>query len=74
MRNLGFEPLFMPLNIMMNTISTVSMDVTLLISRFGWFGMDAEEVARPLLNYFGAGLSIVRCTAISNDFVVLQNT
>ncbi|XP_045687075.1 transmembrane protein 144 isoform X2 [Phyllostomus hastatus] len=28
-------------------------------SRFGWFGMDAEEVAKPLLNYFGAGLSVV---------------
>ncbi|KAF4011847.1 hypothetical protein G4228_003374 [Cervus hanglu yarkandensis] len=29
-------------------------------SRFGWFGMDAEEVAKPLLNYIGAGLSVVR--------------
>ncbi|XP_070271509.1 transmembrane protein 144 [Myotis yumanensis] len=28
-------------------------------SRFGWFGMDAEEVAKPLLNYWGAGLSVV---------------
>ncbi|KAM5159340.1 transmembrane protein 144 isoform 2-T2 [Callospermophilus lateralis] len=28
-------------------------------SRFGWFGMDAEEVPKPLLNYIGAGLSIV---------------
>ncbi|XP_059553702.1 transmembrane protein 144 isoform X2 [Myotis daubentonii] len=28
-------------------------------SRFGWFGMDAEEVAKPLLNYLGAGLSVV---------------
>ncbi|XP_036914182.1 transmembrane protein 144 isoform X1 [Sturnira hondurensis] len=28
-------------------------------SRFGWFGMDAEEVAKPLLNYIGAGLSVV---------------
>ncbi|XP_023371811.1 transmembrane protein 144 [Otolemur garnettii] len=28
-------------------------------SRFGWFGLDAEEVSKPLLNYFGAGLSIV---------------
>ncbi|XP_074194494.1 transmembrane protein 144 isoform X2 [Rhinolophus sinicus] len=28
-------------------------------SRFGWFGMDAEEVSKPLLNYFGAGLSVV---------------
>ncbi|KAM8763441.1 transmembrane protein 144 [Rhynchonycteris naso] len=27
-------------------------------SRFGWFGMDAEEVARPLLNDLGAGLSV----------------
>ncbi|XP_007671243.2 transmembrane protein 144 isoform X1 [Ornithorhynchus anatinus] len=26
-------------------------------SRFGWFGMDPEEVARPFLNYIGAGLS-----------------
>ncbi|EPY87968.1 transmembrane protein 144 [Camelus ferus] len=29
-------------------------------SRFGWFGMDAEEVSKPLLNYIGAGLSVVR--------------
>ncbi|XP_062055019.1 transmembrane protein 144-like isoform X4 [Lepus europaeus] len=28
-------------------------------SRFGWFGMDAEEVPKPLLNYIGAGLSVV---------------
>ncbi|XP_032104460.1 transmembrane protein 144 isoform X4 [Sapajus apella] len=28
-------------------------------SRFGWFGLDAEEVSNPLLNYIGAGLSIV---------------
>ncbi|XP_012885262.1 PREDICTED: transmembrane protein 144 isoform X3 [Dipodomys ordii] len=28
-------------------------------SRFGWFGMDSEEVSKPLLNYIGAGLSIV---------------
>lgn len=28
-------------------------------SRFGWFGMDAEEVSKPMLNYFGAGLSVV---------------
>lgn len=28
-------------------------------SRFGWFGMNAEEVAKPLLNYIGAGLSVV---------------
>ncbi|XP_005217677.1 transmembrane protein 144 isoform X1 [Bos taurus] len=28
-------------------------------SRFGWFGMDAEEVAKPVLNYIGAGLSVV---------------
>ena len=63
----------MPLNTMMNTFASVSTDVTFLISRFGWFGMDAEEVAKPLLNYFGAGLSIVRCTTISNDFVALRN-
>ncbi|XP_007496244.2 transmembrane protein 144 isoform X1 [Monodelphis domestica] len=29
-------------------------------SRFGWFGMDPEEVSRPLLNYIGAGLSVIR--------------
>ncbi|XP_077617573.1 transmembrane protein 144 isoform X2 [Crocuta crocuta] len=29
-------------------------------SRFGWFGMDAEEVSKPVLNYIGAGLSVVR--------------
>nr|XP_060509881.1 transmembrane protein 144 isoform X1 [Panthera onca] len=28
-------------------------------SRFGWFGMDAEEVSKPVLNYIGAGLSVV---------------
>ncbi|XP_075866675.1 transmembrane protein 144 isoform X1 [Microcebus murinus] len=28
-------------------------------SRFGWFGLDAEEVPKPLLNYIGAGLSVV---------------
>ncbi|XP_069868360.1 transmembrane protein 144 isoform X2 [Dipodomys merriami] len=28
-------------------------------SRFGWFGMDSEEVSKPILNYIGAGLSIV---------------
>nr|XP_035925628.1 transmembrane protein 144 isoform X3 [Halichoerus grypus] len=28
-------------------------------SRFGWFGMDAEEVSKPVLNYVGAGLSVV---------------
>ncbi|KAI2536388.1 transmembrane protein 144, partial [Homo sapiens] len=28
-------------------------------SRFGWFGLDAEEVSNPLLNYIGAGLSVV---------------
>ncbi|XP_064441283.1 transmembrane protein 144 isoform X3 [Mirounga angustirostris] len=27
--------------------------------RFGWFGMDAEEVSKPVLNYVGAGLSVV---------------
>ncbi|KAL4640391.1 transmembrane protein 144 isoform X1 [Arapaima gigas] len=25
-------------------------------SRFGWFGIDSEEVAKPVLNYCGAGL------------------
>nr|XP_058133952.1 transmembrane protein 144 isoform X2 [Dasypus novemcinctus] len=28
-------------------------------SRFGWFGIDAQEVSKPLLNSTGAGLSIV---------------
>lgn len=28
-------------------------------SRFGWFGMDAEEVANPVLNYIGAALSVI---------------
>uniref|UniRef100_A0A8C2SMM2 Transmembrane protein 144 n=2 Tax=Coturnix japonica TaxID=93934 RepID=A0A8C2SMM2_COTJA len=28
-------------------------------SRFGWFGIDPEEVARPALNYIGAGLSLL---------------
>ncbi|XP_050014791.1 transmembrane protein 144 [Alexandromys fortis] len=34
-------------------------------SRFGWFGMDVEEVSNPMLNYFGAGLSVVRSAAIT---------
>ncbi|XP_025917007.1 transmembrane protein 144 isoform X6 [Apteryx rowi] len=29
-------------------------------SRFGWFGIDPEEVSRPILNYIGAGLSLLR--------------
>lgn len=28
-------------------------------SRFGWFGLDAEEVSNSMLNYIGAGLSVV---------------
>ncbi|XP_027622369.1 transmembrane protein 144 [Tupaia chinensis] len=28
-------------------------------SRFGWFGMEAEEVSSPLLNYIRAGLAVV---------------
>ncbi|XP_036620586.1 transmembrane protein 144 [Trichosurus vulpecula] len=28
-------------------------------SRFGWFGMDPEDISRPLLNYIGAGLSVI---------------
>ncbi|XP_013378368.1 PREDICTED: transmembrane protein 144 isoform X3 [Chinchilla lanigera] len=28
-------------------------------SRFGWFGVDAEEVSKPVLNYVGAGLSVI---------------
>ncbi|XP_018591179.1 transmembrane protein 144a isoform X2 [Scleropages formosus] len=28
-------------------------------SRFGWFGIDAQEVAKPVLNYCGAGLCLL---------------
>ncbi|KAM3866974.1 transmembrane protein 144b [Diretmus argenteus] len=28
-------------------------------SRFGWFGITAEDVSRPLLNYVGAGLCLL---------------
>ncbi|XP_054679374.1 transmembrane protein 144 isoform X2 [Grus americana] len=28
-------------------------------SRFGWFGIDPEEVSRPILNCIGAGLSLL---------------
>ncbi|XP_061440386.1 transmembrane protein 144 isoform X2 [Rhineura floridana] len=28
-------------------------------SRFGWFGIDPEEVPKPVLNYIGAGLSVL---------------
>ena len=35
--------------------------------------MDAEEVAKPLLNYIGAGLSVVRYVAIYDDLISLSN-
>ncbi|XP_041846428.1 transmembrane protein 144b isoform X2 [Melanotaenia boesemani] len=28
-------------------------------SRFGWFGIDAQDVSRPVLNYCGAGLCLL---------------
>ncbi|XP_049898437.1 transmembrane protein 144b [Epinephelus moara] len=28
-------------------------------SRFGWFGIDAQDVSRPILNYCGAGLCLL---------------
>uniref|UniRef100_A0A8D2IVV3 Transmembrane protein 144 n=1 Tax=Varanus komodoensis TaxID=61221 RepID=A0A8D2IVV3_VARKO len=28
-------------------------------SRFGWFGIDPEKVVKPVLNYIGAGLSVL---------------
>ncbi|XP_029368902.1 transmembrane protein 144b [Echeneis naucrates] len=28
-------------------------------SRFGWFGIDAQDVSRPILNYCGAGLCML---------------
>ncbi|XP_060707524.1 transmembrane protein 144-like isoform X2 [Hemiscyllium ocellatum] len=31
-------------------------------SRFGWFGIDPEEVAKPWLNYLGAALSFLSAT------------
>ncbi|XP_038555558.1 transmembrane protein 144b isoform X2 [Micropterus salmoides] len=30
-------------------------------SRFGWFGIDAQDVSRPMLNYCGAGLCLLSC-------------
>lgn len=51
----------------------IDFDVTFSISRFGWFGMDAEEVAKPVLNYIGAGLSVVRYMAIYNHLILLPN-
>ncbi|XP_023655277.2 transmembrane protein 144a [Paramormyrops kingsleyae] len=36
-------------------------------SRFGWFGIDPEEVAKPVLNYCGAGLCLL--SAITFFFV-----
>uniref|UniRef100_A0A670YEN8 Transmembrane protein 144 n=1 Tax=Pseudonaja textilis TaxID=8673 RepID=A0A670YEN8_PSETE len=30
-------------------------------SRFGWFGIDPEEVRKPVLNYIGAALSLFSC-------------
>lgn len=53
--------------------NNIDVDVTFLISRFGWFGKDAEEVAKPRLNYLCTGQSVVRCTAISNDLSLLLN-
>uniref|UniRef100_A0A3P8XHW5 Transmembrane protein 144a n=1 Tax=Esox lucius TaxID=8010 RepID=A0A3P8XHW5_ESOLU len=32
-------------------------------SRFGWFGIDAEEVSNPTLNYCGAGLCLLSVNA-----------
>lgn len=32
----------------------------LLFHRFGWFGISAEHVSRPILNYCGAGLCLLR--------------
>ncbi|ELV12723.1 Transmembrane protein 144 [Tupaia chinensis] len=34
-------------------------------SRFGWFGMEAEEVSSPLLNYIRAGLAVVSLAVAS---------
>ena len=44
-----------------------------LVSRFGWFGMNAEEVAKPLLNYIGAGLSVVRYVAMCHHLILPPN-
>ncbi len=31
-----------------------------VIHRFGWFGITAQDVSRPILNYCGAGLCLLR--------------
>ncbi|XP_072440367.1 transmembrane protein 144-like isoform X2 [Chiloscyllium punctatum] len=34
-------------------------------SRFGWFGIDPEEVAKPWLNYLGAALAFLRGSSLA---------
>uniref|UniRef100_A0A8D0HAQ7 Transmembrane protein 144 n=1 Tax=Sphenodon punctatus TaxID=8508 RepID=A0A8D0HAQ7_SPHPU len=36
-------------------------------SRFGWFGIDPEEVSNPVLNYVGAGLSSINHSENGHD-------
>uniref|UniRef100_A0A8C6YL21 Transmembrane protein 144 n=1 Tax=Nothoprocta perdicaria TaxID=30464 RepID=A0A8C6YL21_NOTPE len=50
-------------------------------SRFGWFGIDPEEVSRPILNYIGAGLSLLSAiifffvkTEVQSSSVSLERT
>ncbi|NXS01525.1 TM144 protein, partial [Oxylabes madagascariensis] len=46
-------------------------------SRFGWFGIDPEEVSRPILNYIGAGLSLIRgsvCFPVCNSSVSCKSS
>ncbi|NXA33752.1 TM144 protein, partial [Eudromia elegans] len=50
-------------------------------SRFGWFGIDPEEVSRPILNYIGAGLSLLSAvifffvkTDVQSSSVSLEST
>ncbi|XP_009896908.2 transmembrane protein 144 [Dryobates pubescens] len=50
-------------------------------SRFGWFGIDPEEVSRPVLNYIGAGLALLSAviflfikTEVRSSTALLEST
>lgn len=54
-----------PLSVFLNILAESNL-IFFWFSRFGWFGMDVEEVSNPMLNYIGAGLSVVRSAAITS--------
>ena len=54
-----------PLSVTLNILAESDL-IFFWLSRFGWFGMDVEEVSNPMLNYIGAGLSVVRSAVITS--------